>query len=243
MKASTLPIRRRGLTVGVLAALFGIASVIVWPPAVLAYHLTGSTKVCDGGQTTGQIECTLTIMVNGPVDEDEVFQVDLTGATFVRADVTGGTCPSVPGATNENLANPTRLIIDPTHPGRIGNPPCTIIVEETLQPTGGQICQTIRLPARSPATACAETCVSSAGVISRPNQFGGQDIYGTSGNDLICGTSGNDRIYGGGGNDTIYGFGGDDQIDAGPGTDTVHAGTGNDACVNAEHTTGCERSV
>lgn len=53
---------------------------------------------------------------------------------------------------------------------------------------------------------------------------GDDELYGTSGNDVICGRDGNDTIAGGGGNDVIYGHHGGDVISGGEGNDELYGG-------------------
>ena len=59
--------------------------------------------------------------------------------------------------------------------------------------------------------------------------YGGQVLYGTSGNDTLMGTSGNDSLIGGAGDDYLYGgYGGTDVFDGGAGNDTCIGGMGAD---------------
>ena len=60
----------------------------------------------------------------------------------------------------------------------------------------------------------------------------GQDLVGTSGDDVLVGSSGNDTFQGGDGSDEIYGQGGDDTITVsgktGVFSDLIEGGSGDD---------------
>ncbi len=58
---------------------------------------------------------------------------------------------------------------------------------------------------------------------------GGNDtLTGGNGNDLLYGGKGNDRLDGGNGNDKLYGDVGNDNLSGGAGNDTLYGGPGND---------------
>ena len=78
---------------------------------------------------------------------------------------------------------------------------------------------------------------------------GVENVYGTTGNDVISGSGASNALNGGFGDDTITGAGGDDvltgahdndTLDGGSGHDTLDGGAGEDACTTGEETTGCE---
>lgn len=64
-------------------------------------------------------------------------------------------------------------------------------------------------------------------VIEEPTLPAGQNITGTSGNDVLIGAAGNDVIVGLDGNDTLDGGDGDDKLDGGTGNDILKGWRGN----------------
>jgi hypothetical protein len=56
----------------------------------------------------------------------------------------------------------------------------------------------------------------------------GNNIVGTTGNDILCGTSGSDTISGLAGNDLILGYGGSDSLVGNAGNDAIIGGPGDD---------------
>lgn len=58
--------------------------------------------------------------------------------------------------------------------------------------------------------------------------FGGHDLTGASGNDILIGQGGDDYLYGEAGNDWLFGGGGNDHMWGGAGHDRLFGGAGND---------------
>ena len=56
----------------------------------------------------------------------------------------------------------------------------------------------------------------------------GQDIHGTSGDDVVKGGAGNDHVTGGSGNDQVKGLDGNDYLNGNAGNDQVYGGAGDD---------------
>ena len=67
-----------------------------------------------------------------------------------------------------------------------------------------------------------------------------EDIWGSSGADILTGAIDANQLYGFTGADTIAGAAGDDLLDGGPGSDNLDGGDGADTCVNGETTANCE---
>jgi len=61
-----------------------------------------------------------------------------------------------------------------------------------------------------------------------PDVFGGDEIHGGAGNDLVIGLGGVDLLHGDAGNDTLLGGAGDDELYGGAGDDSLDGGDGFD---------------
>lgn len=70
--------------------------------------------------------------------------------------------------------------------------------------------------------------------ILRGGDISDNNMYGGEGNDEIYGFGGNDNLIGGQGNDVVYGGPGDDVVGGEPGADLVVGGDGNDVVSGAE---------
>jgi Ca2+-binding RTX toxin-like protein len=72
------------------------------------------------------------------------------------------------------------------------------------------------------------TAQVSAGDASGDILSGIEDVYGTTGNDILTGNAAANLLQGGSGNDTLNGDGGNDILDGGSGDDTLIGGAGDD---------------
>ncbi|AQZ34165.1 heme peroxidase [Pseudomonas sp. LPH1] len=86
-------------------------------------------------------------------------------------------------------------------------------------------------PANATGNGQANQMFGSTGNDVLRGQGGDDELHGLDGNDTLHGGAGADRLFGGLGDDMLFGDGGNDILDGGDGDDTLDGGAGNDIMI------------